>query len=180
MWMLSGSTSESGADDMMQAILLRGMGLGFLFLSITLIAFNDISPRNLGSGIGLFNTGRQLGGMLGVATLQTLINHHVASNNVFLGTHVAAGTPAVIARLKATATMLSSKGLDALDAGHAAMALLGQTVVRQSTVMAFDTAFIAIALLFVVAAPAMIAVKVGLSRHRTKPRQTTKDPNHSS
>src|SRR5438445_12153363 len=39
MWMLSGSTSESGTDDMMAAILLRGLGLGFLFLSITLFAF---------------------------------------------------------------------------------------------------------------------------------------------
>ena len=170
MWMLSGSTSESGADDMMQAILLRGVGLGFLFLSITLIAFSDLSPRNLGAGIGLFNTGRQLGGLLGVAALQTLINHQVASNSVVLGTYVVAGNPTVIARLKTTTTMLSSKGLDAVDASHAAMALLVRAVVRQSTVIAFDTAFIAIALLFVVAVPAVIAVKVGLSRHRTKPR----------
>lgn len=170
MWLLSGSTSESGADDMMQAILLRGMGLGFLFLSITLIAFSDLSPHNLGAGIGLFNTGRQLGGLLGVAVLQTLINHHVASNSVVLGTYVVAGNPTVIARLKTMTTMLSSKGLDAVDARHAAMALLGRTVVRESTVIAFDTAFIAIALLFVVAVPAVIAVKVGLSRHPTKPK----------
>src|SRR3546814_3104252 len=33
MWMLSGSNGESGAADMMPAILLRGFGLGFLFLS---------------------------------------------------------------------------------------------------------------------------------------------------
>src|SRR5690606_9881238 len=40
MWMLSGSTRESGTDDLMAAILLRGFSLGFLFLSITLIAFS--------------------------------------------------------------------------------------------------------------------------------------------
>jgi DHA2 family multidrug resistance protein len=164
MWMLSGSTSESGADDMMRAILLRGMGLGFLFLSITLIAFNDLSPRNLAAGIGLFNTGRQFGGLLGVAALQTMINHHVASNGAVLGTYIVAGNSTVTGWLQTTASMLSSRGLDAVEAGHAAMGLLGRTVTRQSNVMAFDTAFIAIALLFVVAAPAMIAVKVGLSR----------------
>jgi hypothetical protein len=54
MWMLSGSTSESGAHDMMAAILLRGLGLGFLFLSIPLIAFSDLNDRNRASGIGLF------------------------------------------------------------------------------------------------------------------------------
>src|SRR3546814_11287576 len=42
MWMLSGSNGESGAADMRPAILLRGFGLGFLFLSITLIAFSKL------------------------------------------------------------------------------------------------------------------------------------------
>ncbi|MET0654124.1 MAG: DHA2 family efflux MFS transporter permease subunit, partial [Pseudoxanthomonas sp.] len=102
MWMLAGSTSESGADDMMAAILLRGFGLGFLFLSITLIAFSDLPPRNLASGIGLFNMGRQLGGLIGVAGLQTLIEHGVARNVAVLGASVTAGTPAVGERLSAT------------------------------------------------------------------------------
>ncbi len=44
----------------MGAILLRGLGLGFLFLSITLIAFGNLDDRNLSSGIGLFSAGRQL------------------------------------------------------------------------------------------------------------------------
>jgi hypothetical protein len=74
MWMLSGSISESGTDDMMTAILLRGFGLGFLFLSITLIAFGNLNDRNRASGIGLFNAGRQLGGLMGVALLQRLID----------------------------------------------------------------------------------------------------------
>jgi len=91
MWMLSGSTSESGSDDMMAAILLRGLGLGFLFLSITLIAFSHLNSRNLASGIGLFNTGRQLGGLMGVAGLQTLIDHQVVSNGVVLGANVTPG-----------------------------------------------------------------------------------------
>ncbi|MCY1215619.1 Multidrug export protein EmrB [compost metagenome] len=65
MWMLSGSTDESDTADMMAAILLRGLGLGFLFLSITLIAFSKLNSRNLAAGIGLFNTGRQLGGLIG-------------------------------------------------------------------------------------------------------------------
>lgn len=93
MWMLSGSTSESGMDDMMAAILLRRLGLGLLFLSITLIAFSDLNRRNLAYGIGLFNTGRQLGGLMGVAGLQTLIEHNVVTNAVVLGTSVTPGEP---------------------------------------------------------------------------------------
>ena len=165
MWMLSGSTSESGADDMMAAILLRGLGLGFLFLSITLIAFSNLNSRNLASGIGLFNTGRQLGGLMGVAGLQTLIDHNVAANVAVLGANVTAGVPAVGERLTTTTAMLAARGMDAVAASRAATSLLGRVVTGQSTVIAFDTAFNAVALLFVIAAPVLVAIKIGLSRY---------------
>ena len=164
MWMLSGSNSESGTDDMMAAILLRGLGLGFLFLSITLIAFSHLNSRNLASGIGLFNTGRQLGGLMGVAGLQTLIDHQVVSNGVVLGANVNPGGHAVIERLMTTTAMLAGKGMDQVAAGRAATSLLGKAVSGQATVIAFDTAFFAVALLFVFAAPILVGIKIGLSR----------------
>jgi DHA2 family multidrug resistance protein len=168
MWMLSGSTSESGADDMMAAILLRGLGLGFLFLSITLIAFGELDSRNLVSGIGLFNAGRQLGGLIGVAGLQTLIDHHVVSNAAVLGANITAAIPAVGERLATTTAMLAAKGMDAAAAGRAATALLGRVVTGQSTVIAFDTAFNAVAVLFVFAAPLLVAIKIGLHKYATR------------
>ncbi|MET3580373.1 DHA2 family multidrug resistance protein [Mesorhizobium robiniae] len=168
MWMLSGSTIESGADDMMPAILLRGLGLGFLFLSITLIAFGKLNEQNLASGIGLFNTGRQLGGLMGVALLQTLIENNIAANVAVLGANVTAGVLAVSERLAATTAMLAVKGMDPLAAGRAATSLLGRAVAGQSTVIAFDTAFNAVALLFVIAAPVLVATKIGLSRYMRK------------
>src|SRR5262249_36869667 len=158
MWMLSGSTSESGAHDMMAAILLRGLGLGCLFLSITLIAFTDLNERNRAAGIGLFNTGRLLGGLIGVAGLETLIEHNIAGNLTVLGANVTSGVPAVGERLTTTAAMLATRGMDAL-APRVAVGLLDRVVIGQSTVIAFDTAFNAVALLFVFAAPLLVAVK---------------------
>ncbi|MDF9773984.1 DHA2 family efflux MFS transporter permease subunit [Pseudomonas baetica] len=165
MWMLSGSTSESGTNDMMAAILLRGLGLGFLFLSITLIAFTHLNSRTLASGIGLFNTGRQLGGLMGVAGLQTLIDHQVVSNSVVLGANVTPGGHALIERLMTTTAMLAGKGMDQVAAGRAATSLLGKAVSGQATVIAFDSAFFAVALLFVFAAPILVGIKIGLSRY---------------
>lgn len=165
MWMLSGSTSESGADDMMAAVLLRGLGLGFLFLSITLIAFSDLDRRKLAAGIGLFNTGRQLGGLMGVAALQTMIDHNVVANVAVLGANVTTGGAAVLERLAATTAMLTAKGLDPVAAGRAATNLVGRMVTGQSTVIAFDAAFAAVALLFLFAAPLLIGIKIVLARH---------------
>lgn len=164
MWMLSGSTSESGAADMVTAILLRGAGLGFLFLSLTLTAFMHLNQSNLVAGIGLFNVGRQLGGLMGVAWLQTLIEHNIAGNLTVLAAHLSPGVPAVGERLAAATAMLTENGLDEGPAGRLAMALLDKTVISQSTVIAFDTAFNAVALIFVFAAPMLIAFKLCLHR----------------
>jgi MFS transporter, DHA2 family, multidrug resistance protein len=175
MWMLSGSTSESGADDMMAAILLRGFGLGFLFLSINLIAFTNLDDRNRASGIGLFNAGRQLGGLMGVAGLQTLIEHNVAANVAVLAANVTAGVPAVGARLTTMTAMLAAKGMDAVAASRAATGLLDRVVIGQSTVIAFDTAFNAVALLFVFAAPVLVAIKIGFAKMDAA-RSRTEEP----
>src|SRR5690606_34026979 len=144
MWMLSGSTSESGAGDMMAPVLLRGLGLGFLFLSITLIAFGNLDDDNLASGIGLFYTCRQLVGLMGVVGLQTLIDHDVASNVAVLGANVVAGDPDIVDRLRRTAVMLTARGFESVEADRAAMGLLARAVTGQSTVIAFDTAFMAV------------------------------------
>jgi len=170
MWMLSGSTIESGAGDMMPAILLRGLGLGFLFLSLTLIALGNLDQGNLASGIGIFNMGRLIGGLMGVAGLQTLIESNVAANAIVLGANITAGTPAVSERLATSAAMLVARGMDAAAASRAAVSQLGRAVGGQSTVTAFDTAFNAVALLFVFAAPVLVAIKIALSRSH-KPEQ---------
>ena len=164
MWMLSRSTHETGAGEMMTALLVRGAGLGLLFLSITLVAFGRLGSPALASGIGLFNAGRQLGGLMGVAGLQTLIGHNAASNQATLAAHIVAGVPAVGERLAATSGLLVARGMDAAAAGRAATSLLGRTVAGQSTVIAFETAFNGLVLLFVFAAPVVIAIKVGLAR----------------
>jgi DHA2 family multidrug resistance protein len=164
MWMLSGSTVQSGSNDMTPALMVRGLGLGFLFLSITLVAFGRLSRSMLASGIGYFNVGRQLGGLIGVAYLQTLLDHQVIGNQAVLAANVAAGMPAVTERLAATTSILIGSGMETLAAGKAALVILARSVTAQSTVIAFDTAFNSLALLFVIAVPIVIAIKIMLSR----------------
>jgi hypothetical protein len=78
---------------------------------------------------------------------------------------VTAGVPAVSERPATTTAMLATKGMDAVAVSRAATTLLGRIVIGQSTVIAFDTAFNAVALLFVIAAPVLVTIKIGLSRY---------------
>src|SRR5690606_4830335 len=103
-------------------------------------------------------------GLVGVAGLQTLIQHNVVANATVLSAHVTPGVPAIGDRLAAMTAMLVTRGIDAADASQAAVGLLGKAVIGQSTVIAFDTAFNAVALLFVAAAPVLITIKIALAR----------------
>jgi DHA2 family multidrug resistance protein len=58
--------------------------------------------------------------------------------------------------------------MDSVAAGRAAMGLLGRALTGQSTVIAFDTAFAAVALLFVIAAPVLVTIKIAFALHAKK------------
>ncbi|ABS63973.1 drug resistance transporter, EmrB/QacA subfamily [Parvibaculum lavamentivorans DS-1] len=164
MWMLSGSTGESGFPDLMPAVLLRGLALGFLFLSITLITLLDLPGRKIAYGVALFNVGRQTGGLFGVAFLETLIDHQTALNRSVLTAHIVPGRVAVTERLAALTDGLAAHGVELDTASRAAVQILARELTMQASVIAFDTAFFAVALFFVGAAPVLVTVKIVLGR----------------
>lgn len=159
MYMLSRSNGDSGAGDMMLALLLRGLGLGFLFLSITLIALNGLSKAQLAFGIGIFNIGRQLGGLMGVAGLQTLIAHEATAARMVLNAALNPGAPRLAERLASLTSFLVGKGMDPETAARLAFSLLNGATTRQSLLIAFDAAFLHLAALFVVAVPVVVLCK---------------------
>ncbi|WP_027161968.1 MFS transporter [Mesorhizobium sp. WSM1293] len=164
MWLLSGSTSGSGTPDLTPALLLRGSGLGLLFVALTLVTLRGLAADILPFGIGLFNLGKQAGGLIGTALLQTYIDHQNALNRTMLSSHLVGGDPALDQRLRAAANILSSNDADILAAPGIAFPLLQRSLERQASTISFDEAFFALVLLFAVAAPCLIAAKQLFSR----------------
>jgi EmrB/QacA subfamily drug resistance transporter len=58
--------------DVMPPILLVSLGLGAVFVPLTLIATTGLDDSDQGLASGLFNTSQQIGGALGLAILSTL------------------------------------------------------------------------------------------------------------
>jgi sugar phosphate permease len=56
----------------MPSILLTSLGLGAVFVPLTLIATTGLEDSDQGLASGLFNTSQQIGGALGLAILSTL------------------------------------------------------------------------------------------------------------
>lgn len=165
MWLLSGSTSQSGLPDMVPALLLRGLGLGFLFVSLTLVTLRDLRPEVLAQGVALFNVGRQIGGQIGIAGLATYLDHQNALNRTVLSQHLVPGD-ALTERQEAIASLLAARGYPAEEAGAAAVAVIQKSLMQQVATLSFNESFLAIALLFVAAAPVLVATKLALALAR--------------
>jgi DHA2 family multidrug resistance protein len=107
----------------------------------------------------LFNLGKQIGGLAGTASLQTYIDHLSVLNRTVLSAHLAGGDPALDQRLRGLTGLLSSNGLDAAAASRAALPVLKRMLDKQVATLSFNEAFLALVLLFVIAAPCMILAK---------------------
>ncbi|WP_210338345.1 MULTISPECIES: DHA2 family efflux MFS transporter permease subunit [unclassified Ensifer] len=164
MWLLSGSTSASGLPDMMPALLLRGFGLGLLFVSLTLVTLGDLRGSTVPHGVALFNFGRQLGGQIGIAFLTTYLDHQVALNRTILSGNIAAGNQLLVERQQAIASLLTDRGYETEQATVAATAVIQEALQGQVATLSFNECFLSVSLLFVFAAPFLILVKVGLGK----------------
>ena len=96
---LSRITGESGSTDFFWALIMRGVGLGMMFVPLTTITLAELSPRELGQGSGLYNFFRQLGGSLGIAAIATLLSHYTAQFRAILAEHISIGDPVTMNRV---------------------------------------------------------------------------------
>jgi EmrB/QacA subfamily drug resistance transporter len=71
--------------DVLPALVLSALGMGAVFMPLTLIATTGLADEDQGLASGLFNTSQQVGGALGLAVLSTLATSR---------TNAAGGSPA--------------------------------------------------------------------------------------
>ena len=98
--------------DVLPAILLSSLGMGAVFMPLTLIATTGLKDSDQGLASGLFNTSQQIGGALGLAILSTLATSKMSSAGgseteaLVTGFHWAFGAGALI-MIAALVVMLS-------------------------------------------------------------------------
>ena len=61
--------------DVLPYIVLMSLGMGFVFVPLTLTAVHHVKAADSGIGSGVLNTMQQVGGALGLATLATVATH---------------------------------------------------------------------------------------------------------
>jgi DHA2 family multidrug resistance protein len=87
-------SDHSGASDVLVPLMFRGMGVGFLFVPINQMVLGSVEPRDLAEVASMQNFFRQMGGSIGITSLDTLISRFSAQNYNDLMIHVNALNPA--------------------------------------------------------------------------------------
>jgi len=155
---LSGLPPTAGSADVQSALLIRGLGLGLLFVPINLSAFSSLKGAEIAQGAGMLNLCRQLGGSFGIAALGSYVTHQVHSSRSDLVVHVYAGNPLLQSRIAATAHALSMRGFHG-DATLAATSLVDRAVNLQSAALAYNAGFLMIVAVSAISAPAVLALR---------------------
>ena len=78
-WLSRISEHSTYADGMLGPALVLGAGLGLVFVPLSLVILNKVTPGDAGAASSLFNVGQQVGGSIGLAVVGTVAWSAVAS-----------------------------------------------------------------------------------------------------
>jgi DHA2 family multidrug resistance protein len=117
------------------------MGLGFLFVPITLVAYIGIPPEQGNSVSGLVNFMRNIGSSVGTSLVTTLLARRAQFHQSMLSDHANNYEPAFRNQLNGLAAQLNHAGASVPDAQVQAYARLYQSVQVQAQTLAYIDTF---------------------------------------
>jgi DHA2 family multidrug resistance protein len=117
--------------------ILRGIGMMFAMVPTNNIALGTLAPERLKNGSGLFNLTRNLGGAVGLAVINQVLNERTDLHIVRLQERVHWGNATATETLNMFTQRMQGLG----DAALMAMKQLSQIVHRQAVVMGYGDAF---------------------------------------
>ncbi|MDD5248953.1 MAG: DHA2 family efflux MFS transporter permease subunit [Rhodocyclaceae bacterium] len=161
MWQHSLFTLHSGWSEFLPAMILRGIGLGMVFIPLNNLALGNLPPQQMSNGSGLYNLTRQLGGSVGIASSATLYVQFQQANRGELIRHVNQFSAATTERLRELKALVIAHGTPALVAPAKALRLLDGMVTQQAAMLAFERLFLLFGVALLAALPLLLLMSRG-------------------
>jgi DHA2 family multidrug resistance protein len=154
-WMMTQVTRDYDFWELFVPQILRGLGIMMAMVPVNNIALGTLEPERLKNAAGLFNLTRNLGGALGLALINTILDgrtdHHISR----LHDNVTWGNAKAVETLNSFTQRFQGMG----DASMMALKQLNQIVHRQAAVMSYADAFYLLALFYVALSVFVVLVK---------------------
>jgi DHA2 family multidrug resistance protein len=152
-------TPDTGAPDFFWMLIVRGIGLGFLFIPITTLSLSTLKGQQIGQGAAFTGMMRQLGGSFGVALITTFLATQNVQHRSDLVSKLDINNPAVQQRVSGMQHNFMSKGMTADAALKSGYQSLDYVVTKQAAVLSYMDVFLYLGILFLVCVPVVLMVK---------------------
>jgi len=163
-WMHNIITPDTGEEHMYWPLILRGIGLGLLFVPITTLSLSTLTGKQIGEGAAFTGMMRQLGGSFGIAIITTFITRFTQEHRVNLNSHLDVSSLEVQQRVQQLQQGFMSKGFSSNEALGKAYQVLDLTVLQQSTVMSYMDIFMYLGVMFLFCIPIIFFIKRGKNK----------------
>src|SRR5882672_3580822 len=121
------------------------IGLGFLFVPITLAAYVGIAPEKNNAVAGIINFMRNMGSSVGTSLVTTLIARRSQFHQQILIDHAGPGNPNFQSTVKGLSQRLSHAGLGSHEAQMGAYARIYRSIQNQAASLAYIDTFMVLA-----------------------------------
>lgn len=158
-------TIDTGAEHFFWPLVLRGFGLGFLFVPVTTLSLSTLKGKEIGEGASFTGMFRQLGGSFGIAIITTFISVFAIQHRANLVQHLDTASYEVQARVQALQAGFMQKGFPANEALSKAHKLLEVQVMTQANVLTYMDVFLTLGIVFLLCIPFVIVfIKKGAGK----------------
>lgn len=148
-WMTTGWTLEVGRTDMALNGLIQGLGIGMLFVPISLVTFSSLPPEFRTDAAGILNLARSVGSSAGISLVITMLARNSATSHEDIVAHL---TPY---SLYVDPSMFSLPG----DAVTTALTVLNAEVTRQALMVSFLDDFYLMMILTILVMPLVLLIR---------------------
>jgi len=153
-------TGDYASDQLFWPNVVRAIGQALVFTPLSAIATAGIEPENAGSASALFNMMRNLGGAVGIASLQTFLSKREQFHSNILTNSVTVFEEATRDRIaRMTAYFMGHGVSDQALATHKAVVAIALKLRKQANIMAFSDTFFLLGVALVVALLATLLLK---------------------
>lgn len=152
-------TPDTGKDAFFWMLIVRGIGMGMLFIPITTLSLSTLKGQQIGQGAAFTGMMRQLGGSFGVATITTFLARENMDHRSDLVSKLDINNPAVQERVAGMQQNFISKGISPDHALQSAYKSLDYIVTKQAAVLSYMDAFLYLGIMFLICIPFVLMVK---------------------
>ena len=152
-------TPDTSKDAFFWMLIVRGMGLGLLFIPITSLSLSTLKGPEIGQGAAFTGMMRQLGGSFGIAGITTFIANRSELYRSNLVSHLDLNDFDVQQRVAGLKASFMAKGLSPDVALQSAYKVLDFSVTKQATVLSYMDVFLYLGIVFLVCIPFVLFVR---------------------